>query len=278
MISIDSYYEIGAAHVFCQDHALHGAEEYKGRRYFWVALSDGCSSTQNSDIAARAMTAAFRQVMYSGEVQGGEKDAQETLLHNMSNVGFCLGMRADQLDATLGGFVLDETEDVLHSFLWGDGSILYKYHNGDSYLTDVRYKSNAPFYLSYLRNESRRAAYVKQFGYDYGTRQGYIVTPTKVEAVPETLATGIKFHYERYPDISKNLLFVSLFSDGIDTFHKKDDANLTMARHVLLSELAGYKSFHGEFVKRRMLAFKKQCARDGFIHDDDISVATIAFL
>jgi len=283
MIKTDSYYEIGAGHIFCQDYAKSGSFIVDDKRYHYAIVADGCSNSMDTDVGARVLTYHFinaaRFLIRNGQIDSLKVELGLAILDGTFSLPWNR-MFPDEtlLDSTIVALLYDELNDNLYSFCWGDGSLYFKYKSNDGYLTKISFDSNAPFYLSYLRNAERRQEYERVFGTKFGTRAGYIVTPTHLTEVPETVESGVKFHYEKYSDASKNLAFASVFSDGIDTFHKKDNSNMTMANHVLFGELGGYKNFHGEFVKRRMIAFKRQCAKDGWQHFDDISVATINFI
>jgi len=282
MVNSDSYYEIGAGHVFCQDYADHGTFNILGKDYTYAIVSDGCSGSKDSDIGARLLAKSFPMcirhlLMHKNDLSLANLEIEFSETWGLKQVyAGPLGM-----DATIVAMVYSHADDTLYSFAWGDGKIYYAFKSqnpqGD-YLNDITFKSNAPFYLSYLQDKSRITEYEKAFGLDYANHQGYIITPTNCVALPESFKSGQKSFSEVYKNASQTLRFASVFSDGIDTYQKKDNPNMSMGRHVLFGEIAGYKNFNGEFVKRRMIAFKKQCAKDGWIHYDDVSAATISFV
>ena len=47
MVYSDSYFKIGKTHLICQDYALHSEGH--------ISLSDGCSSSPNTDIGSRLL-------------------------------------------------------------------------------------------------------------------------------------------------------------------------------------------------------------------------------
>jgi hypothetical protein len=66
---------------------------------------------------------------------------------------------------------------------------------------------------------------------------------------------------------------IAVVSDGINSFRKAD--NTPLAWIELIDEFTGFKTFEGEFVLRRIAAFKRKCLKEGITHSDDISVAAI---
>lgn len=275
MTNSDAYYLIGAGHTHCQDYAYHG---YFGD-YTYAIVCDGCSGSKNSDIGARLFAHSFAKAaefaLYS--CKHPDKDVPAILSETLWAKVTMLEFAPDSLFSTVVAIVYDQKKDILYSFAWGDGKIVYKYKTGNGYLTDINYASNAPFYLAYRANNGE-AAYESNFGKAYANIQGYMLRDGAAIEIPETLLKGAKLHYEVYPNAARDLSFASVFSDGIDTFHKKDDANIVMPKHEVFSNLTGYKGFQGEFVQRRMLAFKKQFTKDGWQHFDDIACGTISFV
>ena len=53
------------------------------------------------------------------------------------------------------------------------------------------------------------------------------------------------------------------------------DSNEPIPWTDLVDEFTGFKNFEGEFVQRRIAAFKRKCLKEGITHSDDISIAAI---
>jgi len=69
-------------------------------------------------------------------------------------------------------------------------------------------------------------------------------------------------------------------SDGIDSY-EKNGASLTSFEGSELMPTLGmtdYKGLVGQFVQRRMKAFKKSCTKVGITHYDDVSCAAITLV
>ncbi len=281
MINSDSYYEIGAGHIFCEDYATSGQIIHNNSTYHYAVVSDGCSSSKDSDIGSRWLARNFPKAVKLALTHPKEEfqsRVQEFLVSSLQQGMEQFSAPLNTFDATLVAIVYDRLNDELHSFAWGDGKIFYKYRNDETgYLTDIGYVSNAPYYLTYRQDIEREMRYEAYFGKLYADILGYVVKPDGVVFLPETAKSFQRFHYEKFPAVSSTLSFASVFTDGIDTFHMKGDVDIQMAKHNIYNQLTQYKNFHGEFVKRRMQKVKSFCQKEGWQHFDDIAVATISF-
>jgi hypothetical protein len=282
MINTDSYYEIGAGHTFCQDYADNGVVVIGERKFHYAVVCDGCSASKDSDFGARWLAKYFpRALRIVLEINGVDTRLtpgllRATLLASIGNVTPHVPLPAEAFDATVVAIVYDEKADLLYSFAWGDGKIYYKLKTDDSgTLTDISFKSNAPYYLNYSASPERELLYEDRFGKDYADVTPHIVTPQNVIVIQERIKLRQKFFCEVVDNASSFISYASVFTDGVDTYHRKDDVNTVMARNNVFNQLTQYKNVHGEFVKRRMQMVKKFCQKEGWQHFDDISVATI---
>jgi hypothetical protein len=284
MINTDSYYEIGAGHVYCQDYADSGKFGTSDNLFHYAIVCDGCSGSKDvsgnnyTDIGARLLARKFPKIIK--ELIAMKAFSAEMIARNIKDsivaFAFNLGLDISAFDATIVAIVYDQGRDELHTFVWGDGKVFIKYKEGDTgYLTDITYAKNAPFYLAHQINAERELRYEGLFGIQYADVQGYVVKGDGLVELPETAKHFQKVVTETYKDVSKSLAFASVFTDGIDTYHKTGDTNILMPRHNVFNQLTQYKNTHGEFVKRRMQMVKKFCEKEGWKHFDDISVATI---
>jgi hypothetical protein len=55
----DSYFEIGSTHQVCQDYAL----AYASDDFAYAIMSDGCTSSLNTDIGARLVSVIARDAI-----------------------------------------------------------------------------------------------------------------------------------------------------------------------------------------------------------------------
>lgn len=280
MIRTDSYYEIGAGHMFNQDYAGSGRIATENNLYHYAVISDGCSGSPDSDIGARWYVKMFPRVVRQLALtnQLGAEFVRSTFVSMIEEAAKQLNVDIHAFDATLIATVYDQGYDRLHTYMFGDGKVVYKNKNGTSHVVTASYKSGAPYYFPYLTNFELDALYSQHFGNDYATIQQHILTDAlKTVEIREAEMTKQKFWYEEYADASKALNYVSVFSDGIETYHKEEDRDIQMPMSNLVNELTRYKPGPGVFVQRRMQKAKEFAKKEGWTRFDDISVATIGF-
>ena len=284
MVNTDSYYEIGSGHTFCQDYVDNGVVEINGAKFYYSICCDGCSGSKDSDVGARLIAKSFpRALRYAlTDAEGREQYLAEYIKVCLKNriMNFIEQMECPLwvFDATIAAIVYDEEKDKLYSFGWGDGKFLYKHKDGTADLVSIDYTSNAPYYLTYELSGFRAASYEESFGTDFATISRHIVSGDTVLHNKILDQNKARFYYEVTSNASQTLVSASVFTDGIDTYHKKDDVDLTMPRSNLFNQLTQYKGTHGEFVKRRMMKVKQFCQKEGWQHFDDVGVGTISLL
>jgi len=261
-ITHDSYYTIGSTHQYCQDYADSGERE----DFVYACISDGCSSSKDSDIGARYLIKSFPLVVLSNLFTFGHF-AGESLEHKMvarlANYEFDF----QNLDATLLGLVYDKKSDQLFIYAWGDGQIYLKWKNGATTSFNINYKTNAPYYLSY-RLDNKTEQYEKEFGTEYATIKEAISSPEV-----NFLHVNCKNFFKVIENASKELDFAAVMSDGIESFMHP----LSLTKEMIQQDFLNFKSLNGEFVKRRFQGFKKFCVKESVSHYDDLSLAAISF-
>lgn len=270
-MNADSIFYIGSDHDICEDYAVAGM---RGDLAYAI-VSDGCSASPDVDIGARIMASAAREVLlnqvYSPlsflrdeavtETQFGDwtiKLAQKILLMTPS-------VNPQALNATtLIAWVKD---NLLTAYLFGDGVIVHK--NKDRVMAHhVHLTSGAPDYLAYWLNKADKAAYdsmsdnTKEIEYringeiHQGGKFNYTpFTPLKIISPVEAGDT------------------IAVISDGINSFRKQDGSFIPWQE--VLPNYIEFKGLGGEFVFRRIRAFKRKCHEEGIVHLDDISIAAI---
>jgi len=261
-ITHDSHYTIGSTHAYCQDYADSGERE----DFVYACISDGCSSSKDSDIGARWLCKSFSFVEEFGTKTRPE--GMEIGLINNLKYAFPYGIFDETcLDATLLGLVYDKKSDQLFVYAWGDGQIHLKYKSGITHRISITYKTNAPYYLSY-RLDNKSAEYEKEFGTEYA-----LITENINGAETEFFTIRAKSFFKVVDDASKVLDFAAVMSDGVESFMFP----LSLTKDLVQKEFLNFKSLNGEFVKRRFQGFKRFCARETVTHYDDLSLAAISF-
>lgn len=245
-VTTDAFFSIGKTHTVCQDYAVARQTE--------VCVSDGCSSSPDTDIGARLVALA-------GVGQGVRPDITD-----------CMGLPLQVRDATQ--MVVWTTPDMFRVKVWGDGIIVARARNGTIHVQEIVYPSGAPFYEVYLSDRKRYERYCVEFG----LRR--IVTVTNE-------AEGI--HYVEESDTYDPYCFDFFFHD-YDLVLVGSDGWLTGQRPVesatsrtfepvplreVLQELTAFKSMTGEFIQRRCRRMLETYARKGWHFNDDVSLAGI---
>jgi len=261
----DSYYEIGAGHVFCQDYSLHGKI---GETYYAIGC-DGCSGSPKSEFGARLQAHIVRKLL---EIHGGFIEPEilkQSVIQEMRELKTKLRLDTSNFDATL--WVLTATANSYQILGWGDGMVVRKGKDGHFNVTSVVYSSGAPRYLSYALDPSRYQTYLQEFG-----NSDVQAVHLEKEMEPEVESHPVEtFFYEEYGQLDDDIQTISVTSDGLATFQKRGDETF-LPMIDFADRLTAYKSTTGLFVERRMRKVSTENQKDDIIHFDDLFCATIA--
>jgi len=282
---IDSYYEIGGAHIVCEDYALHG--QFKEMEY--VIVSDGCSTAEHTEIGSQMLCHVakyYLSLFYSTGI------FDECQLHTIAALlGNSILRKADELrklypitqkalEATL--LIAVRIGLKTYAFGWGDGVFIEKYKNIDDGSENFRvvnfeYPSNAPYYLIYDRE--RYADAMTKKGIDE-PKVIYNIYQSNMDPHWDIgRADFDQIYMYEYEDVSLNsgsrdyLQSITICSDGISSY--KDDEKNLVDLLTIVPEFSTFKSVEGEFVKRRMQFLKRTCQQKEWTHYDDVSNGTI---
>lgn len=263
----DATFQIGKDHTVCEDYALSGAIGQPNFAY--AVVCDGCSASPEVDFGAQVVARSAECAANSAAVAQKFPSANE--------IGELITLRARKiwevfpalhpqaLDATCLMAMVKDGE--LYAYLFGDGVIIHR-SEGRIIAHHVALSSGAPDYLSYSLDKRRRAAYdllpdnIKEIEHWWN---GELHQTGKFTQKPfEPLAiTGVVLPGDT----------ISVISDGINSFRKSD--NTPIPWQDLVEDFTGFKNFEGQFVQRRISAFKRKCLKEGWHHLDDISIATV---
>lgn len=290
----DRYFEIGTAHAVCEDYALAGTEGGLS----WAIVSDGCSSSRNTDVGARVLShiakAALHHLHRSGKL--GDRvfleDEFPMFLRNYVitealEVKADMRLDYDSFDATL--LVAFVSVPMSGRGTWGvvtfgDGNVVLKVPEDTKYpamakIHKVRmhYETNAPYYLSYGMSNEKDVAYRQVFGRERRLNVLHDLdwTPVNVESNDPYSPWSFKM-CGSFDEVTTPERII-LFSDGLDSYENKDRA-IPFNNDAALQSMIGYKSLAGEFVQRRMKAFRKECTKAEVSHYDDVSCAAITLV
>jgi len=285
-MNCDSYYEIGASHKECQDHASH----FTFNNYACTVIVDGCSMSHDKgaqlDIGAKLIYLCAKQAVkdaygkFDKITQGVEKEYYIAIGYKIVELFCDLKKKFDLLENALDGTVVIAISDgtTTHAHLYGDGVVCVKYEN-DQFCDDVIYKidfqSGAPYYLSYLMDETKNQLYFQHFGLapihlNTSTIKNGVVTSNQylMNIKDKSLVdSGFAFEF-------KGVKNITTFSDGVGSFVYK--ANNPCNYIETIQNLVSFKNYAGEFVYRKFLSNKNRVYQsNGITHFDDFSFASI---
>ncbi|HVI40673.1 MAG TPA: protein phosphatase 2C domain-containing protein [Anaerovoracaceae bacterium] len=266
----DSAFYIGKTHHVCQDYAAHGSFLKEP----FAIVSDGCSSSPDTDFGSRFLTKVcldyFSSLHKVVEVNNLKQIISEADYYSRN-----LGLPAEALDATLlFAKVKDQNYQIVCA---GDGVIAKLKRDGAIEITQIEYDSGAPYYLNYQLLEKRNEGYKEKFGL---LRR--IKTYSIVKGIPTSIITKEdddgNIFLEEGP--AADYVALAVMSDGILSFMETvrtatSKTNVPVEPYKVLTELLSFKSYTGVFVQRRFQRFRKDCEERGWFSMDDISIGAV---
>jgi len=271
MLRADRYFYIGKTHDICEDFAI--ADENSTGVY--TVICDGCSSSEDTDIGARILA---KQAMIEDPINPA------LCLYSAKNICELLKLNPMCLDATILNITAHNNKWSIYCV--GDGTII-KIRNDDTIeITDIEYKSGAPFYLSYKLDLEREKSYIKKYSLER-TITKYLFNPVSNPWIPVSNpivdTNGKPYIEDGYFDDSEDGYHTILTtSDGIHSFQEKIITDTSVVNHQMgieriLPKLLDFKGYNGQFVGRRMRRFMKDSAKWSWSNLDDLSMAGIHY-
>lgn len=277
---LDTHFSIGKTHKVCEDYVTMG---YRPVPY--IIVSDGCSSSENTDVGARLLSWAMaksikclynktNQLPFDYNVLG------HTAIAMARSMTDALGLQSSATDATI--VLAFYHNEYIWVYMYGDGVIMLSLLDGTFDFFDVNcaFKVNGirkeqPYYLSYLVDPYRRSLYldtVIESNLDKTIKTIYNhVRRDNVRMIYDA-AVIKKFSVHDYKTIA-------IASDGITTFL---DASKGEAGKVPLEEsvplFINFKGTKGEFLKRRAKKQIETYHKKGIQHIDDFSIGAFTEL
>ena len=282
-MNTDAYYEMGSSHQVCEDYALSGI--YQDMAY--AIISDGCSSSINSDVGARLIGHIAKGVVIYLKDRNliGATDFpnvfKELIVRKAIEVKNSLGLSTDAFDATL--LVNIALGEKVFSIAWGDGYIIYMTKESKLLVYDIGFSSGAPYYLSYEMNQAKKQNYMTEFG------TGTITINSKSMLMDGTLewqnsVTNTILAESLYKEgLASMMKFATVSSDGLGTYqddpkiYRENESDRKSYEAVdIIPLVMAYKNITGEFAVRRMQRLRMDMDKAKIVHLDDVSCASIA--
>jgi len=270
-MNADCTFQIGATHSVCQDYVIARNDSQSP----YVILSDGCSSSPDTDIGARLLVKAAEQIVavdHASEVEELHKASARVAL----DWAELIGVPPESVDATL--LTAQVRGEKLIIGCSGDGVIVLESPEGVLEVHAISSPSGYPFYPAYAHQPERLAELVvkqrsrkelKHFRRDSAHGQLRLVRETSSDSLTEV--------FELNPLDYK---YAAVASDGLHSFFQTQQSvsgkrveAICLAR--VLDEFWSFKNSHGAFVERRMKKFKKDCDAKAWHHADDVAIGVI---
>lgn len=266
----DNAFLIGAAHSICQDYATSN-NDHDGS---YVIVSDGCSTSEATDIGARLLVQAAKQLMASRtdvDVHTMHLEAARIALEWATQ----MELPSQSVDATLltaqvhdGGLIIAAS---------GDGDFVLESHLGTIELYSISFPDGFPLYPSYEHQPDRlnawqtNATQLKEVRHSRSMEGGPFELVSVMTSSNMTEMMSVDLSYYKH---------VVLFSDGLHSFYRieRDHTSrrtTSLSVEDVLSELIAFKGAQGSFVARRAKRFKKQFASQNWYHADDLAIGAI---
>lgn len=287
----DSYFEIGYSHTICEDYALSGK---LNDNLIFAIVADGCSSSKGVDVGARLLAHSARQIifqLYKDEDSINQYESKSIgdiaidIAYRVAMQADCLRRQLllpiDILDSTLLITIGDNKGNAI-ALCYGDGVIVHK-SNGKVFCYQLEYPSGAPYYLSYLIDPSKNAAYMEAFKQPDGDlviKGGDLGDNDSFNNRLYYKASGADLYTQTATRFSE-ADWVVLMSDGAASYqhwinYENSPSRLeSLNLEDIVMELTDYKNLNGELIKRKMNRIKKDHEKASILHYDDMSVAGI---
>ena len=269
----DVFTTTGESHLSCQDYGRIGPDS--------IVLSDGCSSSPDTDIGARLVALSALQA---------DRDSQSGLVMDVKDVAGLAFQMADDLDLT-SRTVLDATMLMIqykrpwaYITMVGDGVCGWRTRDGRTYLAKRSYEGNAPMYMGYLLSdlkdrvkskESLEYLYVADVG-PGGTLPFVPGDTSDAPAIEHDDSDGtirIKVHED-----DATMAFVA--TDGMLSFYKNVSTETSKTAEVarlidVAPKFLSFKTFAGKFVSRRAKKALQELKDEGYVPMDDFSMGVV---
>lgn len=276
-MNADSAFRMGSKHAVCQDYAVAGtwtaaAEEGGASCRPYAILSDGCSSSPDTDTGARLLVKAAERLLR--ESGGPQADAVAGLHAEAARLALSwaemLGLRREAVDATLLTAHLNGDELIVGCS--GDGVVCLQTAEGALEAYAVSYPAGYPVYPAYAHQPARLRALVGA-----GLARKEVARLRAVSAGARLRQDGVSegdAMTEVFAVSAAGYRFAALLSDGVQSFLRQGQAEAVPLESIL-PELVAFKHSRGSFVGRRMQGFLKDCQPKDWRHGDDLSLAAL---
>ena len=265
----DCAFVVGKGHRVCEDYARSGKD--------FVVITDGCSSSPDTDVGARLLNIAACDFVYRFP------DLDEKFHNNVLSSAwmFCrtMGLPEESIDATLLVAHRIDMKQIRVS-IWGDGyCIARKRKTKELMVYEQSYPDQFPLYLSYGINVNRYNDYLAQ---DHGQKELHCWTVGTDGSISDKVETSSFLSKPKGEFCFPNEVFdlVVILSDGINSFFKikateTSKTNEPISANDVIKKLLAFKNLNGAFVQRRLNGFFSDVNKCEWQHSDDVSLGAV---
>jgi hypothetical protein len=254
MLYFDSHFSMGRTHLTCEDYARRGHSPFP-----WVMVSDGCSSSNDTDIGARLLVLSAQRCFSQLHNLPDYHTFGQQVIMQAVKISQPLDLPDNALDATLSIAIVKGR--IVHIYIYGDGFILLKNNENSWRVIDIFFSQNAPYYLSYWIDESYRVSYQKILT---SLNALHVKDGTHSDLFSYDKALQYQFSLDDYP-------LIAIASDGLSKFINMNDYK-PISIETLLPQLFDFPSLSGSFVKRRLPAVLSGLESQKILPFDDLSL------
>lgn len=284
----DNAFYIGTTHNVCEDYAVNGDN--------YIIISDGCSSSKNTDVGARLLCEYCKQ-------HNCYKNLQSDLFPSVSIIINSVGLSDYSLAVTFLSAYVENNKIIINTI--GDGNIIIKTKNGIIHVISMDYYKSAPYYINYYLNKEDNKLWEKitdnKYTVEYSTikyngkidgEDSHTISTTKRPSTNISLYDFNKYDFIPNCDFSfspkinklalniEDIEWVALSSDGLNSFYEQiitetSKYNKPIWYIDIIIELLKIKNTNGRFVQRRLNKFRKNCIKKNWYYADDISLAVL---
>lgn len=271
-MNADSIFTIGATHSVCQDYTV---AENSSTATPYVILSDGCSTSPDTDIGARLLIKAAEQILKTHQEEEPSQLARDASFLALKWAE-TIGLTPQSIDATLLTAYI--SGDELLVACSGDGVIVVGSAAGSVDAYSVSYPAGYPLYPAYVHQPERFDALLST------DRSQKEVNHFHSPSIDEPLLLESTFSSNSITQVfrfrTSDYKYAAVVSDGVHSFLSTDQT--TLGKRVepvqmaeVLKELVSFKSLNGAFVARRVKKFLKDSKSRQWQHADDLSIGVI---
>jgi len=265
-ISLDTFLKIGHNHKICEDYVLSGMTPTP-----YIIISDGCSSSTNTEMGARLLCYLAKQFMVLKDIKCSTYEQMGTwIINNAEMTARQLGLNPSSLDATLIVSYYNETTNEIITRFYGDGYLIGISKKDKVVIFGQKFTDNYPYYLSNKIDPKRANAYHNM----------------KIDLILSNLLFGddtgkitysvraYDFENQIHMNLSDNKL-IMICSDGLESFYNEKirSDNLIEVKD-LVSDFTNFKNTTGVFLQRRVGKAIEKYEKQNIFHFDDLSMGT----